>query len=170
MQEINDEHKNTVIFIYLLGIILYICIIIALYNCSKYITKWSLLLILLTIIILILNMYFSYNNDLQNYTQELDVYSYVEANSRTISIVALAVVLLIGLYKNKSNEKKTEIFSTFMLLSFIFSVMILFIIWMPINNSYFIRGLREIKTVLLTYSISILLLGMLYFLQIGIKK
>jgi hypothetical protein len=110
---------------------------------------------------LIANSYFSYKDSLKNFDQELNQYSYVEQNARVLLTASLAFVLFfnyMGLSKVQKDIKMAIEIPVVM--SFIFSSLILILIWMPKNNGLYIRILRDIKTIFLTLSIASALISM----------
>lgn len=166
LQTVKQNEDPYIIGIYAAGMVVYIFIFYFLVY--RYFKKWTVFVVgILTLLVLYANLYYSTFNALQSYSDELNVYSYVETNARTIATISLAIVLLSQLYKER-DEKKTEVFINLIITAFVFSILILLIIWAPINDPFFIRILRDIKTVFLTYSISFLVLGMLYFVQIRV--
>lgn len=165
-----EKEKKIVILIYSVGIILY-GILLYYLILRKYISFPIFIIALGTILVLILNMVFSSSNTNQTYDTELSIYEYVEKNASTIAIVAIAIVLLITLYdKEERDNFKVELFTKIIIVSFIFAVSILIIVWVPFGNGNYLRYLRDVKTCLLTFSLSFLIIGMIFFIQNGFKK
>jgi len=160
------ERRNATVVVYLIGLIIFaFAFYYVIYR------RISIVVIVLvgvtTAILLMLNLYFAYINPLQSYDAELAVYSYVELNARTLAAVALAIVLLVNIYTER-NPEKLQTFISIVLFSFIFSVSILIIVWMPLDEPFYIRILRDVKTCLLLYAISFLICGMIYFVWVKV--
>ena len=93
-------------------------------------------------------------------TKEVEQYSNVEDNAQVLLTASLAIAMflrfIIGINK-KSTKYKIMIP---VIMSFIFSSLILTLIWMPKGSGIYIRILRDIKTIFLTSSIACLLISM----------
>lgn len=161
MKKQNTQFFTQSIFIYLIGILFSIIYFYKLY--TIYNKQSTILLIILSfvIIILIANCYFSYKDSLKNFDQELNQYSYVEQNARVLLTASLAFVLFfnyMGLSKVQKDVKMAIEIPVVM--SFIFSSLILILIWMPKDSGLYIRILRDIKTIFLTLAIASALISM----------
>ena len=109
---------------------------------------------------------------LQSHEKELDLYSYVELNGRVFLKASLVIIFFIQLAFTtlKGGEAKSKKLDYRILipviLSFLFSVFILIIIWMPKTNGIYIRVLRDIKTVFLTNYINNVIVTFLILLKV----
>ena len=159
----NKEPFTPAIYLYLGGIIFSIIYFYWLYTISHE-QKYILLFIgSLTILILYLNGYFSYKDSLESFDIELNQYSYVETNARILVTSALAIAFFFqykGFDKINMPENIKKSIEYPVIISFIFSCLILTIVWMPKHSGLYIRVLREIKTVFLTLAISSLIISM----------
>tara|TARA_Y100000992_G_C21273725_1_gene498571 strand:- start:5466 stop:5999 length:534 start_codon:yes stop_codon:yes gene_type:complete len=125
---------------------------------------YTLLIVLVfTIIVLASNCYFSINDSIDDYSKEIDLYSYVELNGRAIlsSILGLSILLFVlSNTKTKNNISFKKIIVP-LIVSFICAGLILTIVWMPKGQGKYIRYLREIKTAFLTFSVSNTIISMI---------
>jgi hypothetical protein len=118
----------------------------------------------MVIIVLGLNGYFSYKDSLKSFDIEIAQYSYVEENARVLLTASLAIAIFfqyLGLDKIEisANIKKSIEFPIIM--AFIFSCLIITLIWMPTHSGLYIRILRDIKTIFLILSIASVILSMI---------
>lgn len=163
-----NQERDGVIIIYVVAIILF-AILLYYIVLKQYVSLGILFVGLGAIVVLTLNLVLSSSNIHQDYDKELEIYSYVEKNASTIAIVSIAIVLLITNYDKQSRDfERVATFTKIILSSFIFAILILVIVWIPIGNAVMLRYLRDIKTCLLTYSLSFLIMGMLFFMSEGI--
>lgn len=156
------DYKQLIWFVYIVG-----CIIVMLYSYIIYKFKASNIYILFvistfTIILLLSNAYFSSNDPIIAHKDEVELYSYVELNGRTLVTAALGIGVFFWILNDKLPKNK-KIHSGYLLpvlQSFIFSCLILTVIWMPQTTGKHIRILRDIKTIFLISSISNLIIAM----------
>jgi len=118
------------------------------------------------IVVLCLNLYFSLKDPLQDYSNEVNLYEYVEQNGRVLLTTALANGLFINVII-QNHIRGSEIIMAVIptILAFVYAALILTIVWMPKSNSIYIRLLRDVKTVFLINSIGLLVFSMLYFIN-----
>lgn len=155
----NDEKFVWALYIYPIGSIL--CIMYSYYLYAIYDMKAKLLLFVLikTIIILLINCYLSYIDPIISFTEEIEQYSYVENNARVLLTTSLSIAIFFKFIGIKSKKVQHQIMIP-VIMSFVFSSLILTLIWMPKGTGKYIRILRDIKTVFLTASIACLLITM----------
>ena len=165
----NDQSNNKkinftrAIYIYIIGIIFSIIYFYYLYNINRE-QKFIFIILIIVIIILILNCYFSYEDTLKSFDDEISQYSYVEENARVILTSALAVAIFLkhtGMNDNNLTKLQKKSIFIPVVMSFFFSCIILTIIWMPKHDSLYIRALRDCKTIFLTLSISSMIVSMI---------
>ena len=161
--------KHAIIAIYSLGI----CIALAnnyfVYTKNKHLKTVFIVTTLVTVLVLALNGYFSSFDKVHGHKEELGLYSYVENNGRVFLTASLAMIFFIDILFRCTNSGKNVIdFNVVLLpiiLSFLYSVLILVIVWMPKHHGVYIRILRDVKTVFLTNSIANICLAMLILLN-----
>lgn len=159
----NNEKFVLALYIYPIGSIL--CIMYSYYLYAVYNIQAKLLLFVLvkTILILMINCYLSYIDPIISFTEEIDQYSYVENNARVLLTTSLAIAMFFKFLGIKNKKIQYKIMIP-VIMSFVFSSLILTLIWMPKGSGIYIRTLRDIKTVFLTSSIACLLITMFIIL------
>lgn len=147
------------LYIYPIGSLL--CILYSYYLYIIYEIEAKLLLFVLfkTLFVLILNCYLSYIDPIISLSKEIEQYSNVENNARVLLTASLAIAMFFKFTGIKKKSTKYKIMIP-VIMSFIFSSLILTLIWMPKETGMYIRILRDIKTVFLTSSIACLLISM----------
>ena len=166
----NQSTFKYAIYIYFIGIIITICYTYFLYNINNAQFNIIIVMLLMTIVILFLNGYFSYKDPLNNFDIEIAQYSYVEQNARVFLTASLAIAMFFhfsGMDKKISTINSNAVYIP-IIMSFICSCLILTIIWMPKTSGLYIRVLREFKTILLTLSIISLIIAMANTMVFGI--
>jgi hypothetical protein len=110
----------------------------------------------------------SYIDPIINLSKEIEQYSNVEDNARVLLTASLAIAMFLRFtgINNKSIKYKIMIP---VIMSFIFSSLVLTLIWMPKGSGMYIRILRDIKTIFLTSSIACLLITM-YIILLNYNK
>ena len=112
--------------------------------------------------ILGMNGYFSYLAPIESFQAEIEQYSYVEQNARVLLTSSLAVAVFFkfsSMQKKMSSNVKKGI-EIPIIMSFVFSCLIITLIWMPQSNGIYIRILRDVKTIFLTLSIASVIVSM----------
>ncbi|XWV26203.1 putative orfan [Tupanvirus soda lake] len=113
-------------------------------------SKFTIVLAIFMLIILVMNMIFSGMDDIDSYEQEVSLYEYVEANARAFLPFGIALAaLVIATGKQKEVLSNSEFLGPLLLGTACF-VGVLTIIWMPKGSGLPIRLLRDIKTAVLT--------------------
>jgi len=141
--------------IYIAFSILYI-LIIKYFDIS--ITPTIALIIVFTLASLYVNGWFSYRQIPADVKEEKESITFTERSASTLSAIALAIAIFIAavIPKNKHTKEMVE----FIITSFVFSVITLMMWWVP-TSPINLRRVRDIKTCLLTISISFLIIGIL---------
>jgi len=162
-----SDNKNynftSAIYIYIVGILFSIIYFYYIYSINTE-QKFIFIILIIVIIILILNGYFSYQDTLKSFDAEISQYSYIEENARVILTSALAVAIFLkhtGINDNELTKLQKKSIFIPVVISFLFSCIILTIIWMPKHDSLYIRALRDCKTIFLTLSISSMIISMI---------
>ena len=117
----------------------------------------------LCLVIFGINAYTSFTDPIKDFSAEANEYQYVEENARVLLTSALAVGVFyrfMGIKKNDQYAIKLPI-----ILSFIFSSLVLVLIWMPKVSGDYIRMLRDVKTVFLIDSIYCMIVSMINILH-----
>lgn len=155
----NDEKFLWALYIYPIGSAL--CILYSYYLYIIYEIEAKLLLFVLfkTLFVLLLNCYLSFIDPVISLSKEIEQYSRVEDNARVLLTTSLAIAMFLRFtgINNKSIKYKIMIP---VIMSFIFSSLVLTLIWMPKGSGLYIRILRDIKTIFFTSSIACLLITM----------
>ena len=127
----NDQSKNKklnftrAIYIYIIGIIFSIIYFYYIYNINRE-QKFIFIILIIVIIILILNCYFSYQDTLKSFDDEISQYSYVEENARVILTSALAIAIFLkhtGMNDNDLTKLQKKVFLFQLLCHFFFHVL-----------------------------------------------
>ncbi len=152
------------IVIYFLGSLLTIYLASLFNKLIKKNKKKELLFISCLILIIFgINTYTSYYDPIKDFHTEANEYQYVELNARVLLTSALAVGVFyrfMGIKKDDQYAIKLPI-----ILSFIFSSLVLILIWMPKVSGKYIRMLRDVKTVFLIDSIYCMIISMMNILH-----
>ena len=152
------------IVIYFLGSLLTVYLTLKFNKLIKKDKKKELLFIaFICLIIFGINTYTSYNDPIKDFRTEANEYQYVELNARVLLTSALAVgvfYIFMGIKKEDQYAIKLPI-----ILSFIFSSLVLVLIWMPKVSGKYIRMLRDVKTVFLIESIYCMIVSMMNILH-----
>ena len=165
--------------IYIAGIIMYLIIFYYLvYIPLGHVSNGIITIADLTVIGLLLNMYLSWNNKILDFDHELTSYGYIDNTARSISGLSLALVLLVNIYTESKNisthkrqeyQRRTEVFTRLMVFSFICTIPIFVPIWISNAKGLPIRLLRETRTICFFWTLSLLTIGLLYFINIRAK-
>ena len=152
------------IVIYFLGSLLTVYLTLKFNKLIKKDKKKELLFIAgICLIIFGINTYTSYYDPVKDFRTEANEYQYVELNARVLLTSALAVGVFyrfMGIKKDDQYAIKLPI-----ILSFIFSSLVLVLIWMPKVSGKYIRMLRDVKTVFLIESIYCMIVSMMNILH-----
>lgn len=156
------DKKRNVIMAYLFGVLLIFLHSYIIYVNVKGLRNIIVYILLLNIGVLFSNLYFSYIDELNTYGNELNLYQYVEDNGRVLVTASLANALFLKVIMEVLNKKNIGVYTILVpiIISFIYAISVLVIVWMPKNNGKYIRTLRDLKTTFLTNSIFTLILSM----------
>jgi hypothetical protein len=152
------------IVIYFLGSLLTVYLTLKFNKLIKKDKKKELLFIAcICLIIFGINTYTSYYDPVKDFRTEANEYQYVELNARVLLTSALAV----GVFYRFMGIKKEDQYAIKLpiILSFIFSSLVLVLIWMPKVSGKYIRMLRDVKTVFLIESIYCMIVSMMNILH-----
>jgi hypothetical protein len=125
--------------------------------------------------VFIVNIIVSFFSPINEYSQELNLYPYVEANAKTVATLSFAIALFVvlGIKNQKLSESDpcTKLFLWLIFWAFLFSVIgTLPLYWMP-PQKYWFTALRHLKSVPLFYSLSILGAAIIVFMyETGYKR
>lgn len=117
--------------------------------------------------VFIVNIILSLYSTINDYTLELQLYPYVEANAKTVAALSLAIAIF-AVMKLKSKmdgmTPRTTVFLWLIFWAFLISVLgTLPLYWVP-PHKYWLTALRHIKSVPLFYSLFILGAAIIVFI------
>jgi len=160
--------KRGIVIAYLIGIVMSIIHSYIIYKNVPNVRHIVSYVLVINIIVLLINMYFSYQDTLNYHEQELTLYQYVEENGRILLTASLAIALLFRFVINEVSNIHISPYNILfpIIVSFVYAISILIIIWMPTKHGYYLRVLRDLKTTLLINSIFTLILSMFNILFI----
>ena len=121
------------------------------------------------------NIILSFYATINEYSQELTLLSYVEANAKTVATLSFAIALFVvlGIKNQKLSESDpcTKLFLWLIFWAFLFSVIgTLPLYWMPAQK-YWLTALRHVKSVPFFYSLFILGTAIIVFMyETGYKR
>jgi hypothetical protein len=125
--------------------------------------------------VFMVNIIVSFFSPINEYSLELNLYPYVEANAKTVATLSFAIALFVvlGIKNQKISESNPciKLFLWLIFWSFLFSVIgTLPLYWMPPQN-YWLTALRHVKSVPLFYSLFILGSAIIVFMyETGYKR
>ena len=125
--------------------------------------------------VFMVNIILSFYSPINEYSLELNLYPYVEANAKTVATLSFAIALFVvlGIKNQKISESDpcTKLFLWLIFWAFLFSVVgTLPLYWMP-PQKYWLTALRHVKSVPLFYSLFILGAAIIVFLyETGYKR
>jgi hypothetical protein len=125
--------------------------------------------------VFIVNIILGFYSIVPEYNIELQLYPYVEDNSKTVGVLSLAIAVFVALrFKGGELDMTKPMIKLFLWLifwAFLLSVLgALPLYWMP-SDKYLLTALRHIKSVPLFYSLFILGAGIIVFMyETGYKR
>jgi hypothetical protein len=119
--------------------------------------------------VLLANIALAFASKTPNYATELNIYSYVEQNAKTVAGFALAIAIFTLLKFDKQTavmeRSASQKFLSLIFWSFLFAVVgCLPLYWMPPIDGW-LTILRHLKTVPFTYSLFILAAAIIIFIR-----
>lgn len=122
-----------------------------------------------SVFVFLVNIILSFYNKTPDYATELNIYSYVEQNAKTVASISLALAIVV-FFKYNTEDKglaplSSKKFIFLIFCSFLFSVVgCLPLYWMPPIDGW-LTTLRHIKTVPFTYSVFFLAAAIIIFIS-----
>lgn len=144
------ESLNTQLVVYVVWIIMIAIIMSAYYLVIGIGSKFSIILGIILLVVLISNMMLSGVDSVDPYEVELSLYNYVESNAQSFLPFGIALAALVIASKKQSEILQNKNFLKPLLMATCCFVFVLTIIWMPKDSGLPIRLWRDVKTGVLT--------------------